>query len=160
MLKEIQKNMREQDNRITAHPIFVVYDWEKIPANPLWVDEFEYADTYDEYSAIGNTKEDLINFAKEIELSLPDKEKLKDMEADDLFNYLLEIHDSLIKNHYIEKRVFVNVFFTEASAERFIKQNKHHYSDKVHIFVNSLWRNPEMQHVRELLLNGTFINNK
>lgn len=154
MFKEIQKELKTQDNMGTENPIFIVYDVEKVPANPLYVDDFEYADTYDGYDPIGITKEDLINFAKESEIELPCKADLDEMEHGDLFTYLEGKCDTLIRNHYIEKNVYQNVFFTRKSAQEFIKQNKHHFTKEVFIYTASLWRNPEMRGIRKALLNG------
>lgn len=159
MLKEIRDNLKTQDNRVTANPIFIVYDVEKISADPKYVDTFEYADPYDGYEAIGTTKDDLIKWANKYEIELPATADLEKMEHGDLFDYLAEKCDTLVRNHYVERNRFAQCFFTEASAKRYIERNKHHLSDKVHIYVDSLNDNHEMRFIRNGLLNGDFVDN-
>lgn len=62
------------------------------------------------------------------------------------------------KVYYIRKRVFVNVFFTEVEADKFIARNHYHYTKEVHTYVNCLWRNPEMEFIREMIMSGKLDN--
>lgn len=154
LLKEIQNELNTQDNRSTSNPLFIVCDWEKLPTKEDYSSDWEYADLWDGYQAIGTTKDDLIKFAKDNEQEIPEKE----MDADELMEWLVkEKGFNLIKNYYFERRVFINAFFTEKAADKFIEENKHHFSKKVHTYVSSLWRNPEMQFIRNNLLEGNFM---
>ena len=157
MLKEIQKQLKTQDNRATANPIFIVYDWEKIPSCSDYTDNWEYVHSEDG-TTIGTTKEELIEFVKDNGMELlPNETELKDMIGDRLLELLQEQDSNFVKFYYIKKRVFINVFFTEKSADEFIKQNHYHYTKEVHTYVNCLWRNPEMQYIRDCLEKGLFI---
>lgn len=156
MLKEIEKQLKIQNNRATANPIFVVYDWEKIPSCSDYTDEWEYIDAEDGVK-IGNTKEDLLKFIKDADIEMPKDDKLNDMDGDELLNWLQEREYNIVKFYYIKKRVFRNVFFTEKSADKFMEQNKHHYTKEVHTYVHCLWRNPEMQYIRDCLKKGIFV---
>jgi len=150
--------MKTQDNRITQHPIFVVYDWEKLPADPDYVDDWEYADLEDGYDVIGTTKKDIIKYAKSYDMDLPDN--IDSMDEDQLFDFLNELTgNQWIKFYYHEVRILKNIFFTEKAAQRFIDQNDYHYK-KPHIYVHCLWRNPEMQNIQKALLEGRFIEDK
>ena len=42
MLKEIKKELETQDGRATAEPIFIVYDWERIPTDSAFSDGHIY----------------------------------------------------------------------------------------------------------------------
>jgi len=112
---------------------------------------------YDGYSPIGKTKEKLIEHAKSFDMAYPDDEDIKEMDADELFEKLNDMNGAdWMKNYCIRKRVFINAFFTEQSAKDFIERYNHHYSEP-HIYVKSLCENPEMQEVRNALMEGRFI---
>ncbi len=153
-LKEISDEMKTQDNRSTKNPIFVVYDWEKLPADPDYVDEWEYADLYDGYRVIGTTKDDLIKYAKRDDMDLPDN--VDELDADELFEKLNgDTGNQWAKIHYHEVRRFKCAFFTEKAAQQYIDSNSHNFND-LHIFVHGLGDNPEMQAVQKALLEGRF----
>ncbi|KKN65086.1 hypothetical protein LCGC14_0484740 [marine sediment metagenome] len=156
VLKEIQREMKKQDNRATADPMFIVFDWEKVPSNSDCADNWEYVDG-EGASVIGTTKEHLLNFIKGNDLPRPTDKELHDMDGDELLEWLQERKYDFYKFYYIEKREFRNVFFTEKAADKFIEQNRHHFTDKVHTYVVSLYRNPEMQYIRDRLERGLFI---
>jgi len=155
MLDEIKKRLNTQDNRITADPIFVVYDWDRIPTSSDYSDYFMFVD---DEGQIADTQEEFIDFLKENDFKLPFTDELKEMSTDRLLDWLCEEqgYEHFRKVYYIKKRTFINVFFTEESANDFIKQNHYHYSKEVHIYVNCLWRNPEMQFIRNSLKDGKF----
>ena len=161
MLKEIQKNLNTQNNRATADPIFIVYDWERIPSHNDYTDEFMFVGSE---GKIAEDKEQLITFLKDSdccgELSEKELESIKDMSDDDLIEWIKDKGVDIDKVYYIKKRVFINVFFTEKSADAFIKQNHYHYTKEVHTYVACLWRNPEMQYIRNCLKEGLFTEKK
>lgn len=162
MLKEIQKELQTQNNRATKDPIFIVYDWEKVPSNVDYTDKWVFTDSEDGHT-IGGTKEDLLVHIRDCGMDEPVSKDLKSMDAEDLLRWLNNNgYDYIDKHHYIEKEVFKGIFFTEKAANSFIAQNKHHFSSKVYTYVESLYRNPEMQYIRECLEKGSFIeqNNK
>ncbi len=157
MLKEIQEELQTQHNRSTVDPIFIVYDWDKLPTTEDYCEDWEYADTDDGYRAIGKTKDDILKYCKEYDLDLPSD--LEELSAGDFILWLKEIggYDSLMKNHYFKRRIFKGVFFTEKAANAFIERNRHHFSDEVHTYVHSLYGNPEMRFIRNNLLKETLI---
>jgi len=154
-LKKIQENLNTQDNRCTADPIFIVYDWERIPSSHYYSDEWMFVDSE---GKIAEDEEELINFLKESECcGKISEEELKDMTDTELLEWIKKKGvDDIEQVYYIKKKVFINVFFTEEAANSFIKQNYYHYTDEVHTYVNCLWRNPEMQHIRNCLEKGLF----
>ena len=155
MLKEIQENLNTQDNRATANPIFIVYDWERIPSHSDYTDKFMFVDNE---GKIAENREDLIAFLEDNDCcgKLP-KEELKEMDDNSLIEWIKENgFETIDKVYYIKKRVFINIFFTEKAANDFIKQNHYHYTKDVHTYVACLWRNPEMQYIRKCLKEGLF----
>ena len=70
-LVNIKKRLETQDGRTTAHPIFVVYDWEKVPSCSDYTGEWEYIDG-EEGTRIGNTKEELVEFIKDADMDRPE----------------------------------------------------------------------------------------
>jgi len=150
--KEIQKRLKTQDNRATADPIFIVYDWERIPTSDKYSEEFMFIHDGDK---IAETRNEFIEFLKDNDYDLPEQ-GLKEMDDDDLIEWLYKDSGSadFDKVYYLKRRVFINVFFTEKAADDFIKQNHYHYTKEVHTYVNCLWRNPEMQIIRQSLIDG------
>lgn len=57
------------------------------------------------------------------------------------------------KIYYKKVRKFISAFFTRKSAQEFIDKNAYHWN-KPHIYVESLWRNYEMQEIRNYFLGG------
>ena len=150
-LKEIKENLNKQDNRATADPIFVVYDWERIPTDSDYSDVFMFVG---DEGKIAEDREELFKWLRDTDTDKSIIEKAELMVDDyDMLKLLEEEagYDYISKIYYIKKRIFINVFFTEESANDFIKQNHYHYTKDVHIYVNCLWRNPEMQGIRNAL---------
>lgn len=168
-LIKTKEKLEKQDNRGTADPIWVVYDLEKVRTTEGYTDEWEYADFEDGYTRIGETKEALIaymhdNLDTRDGYVIPSEEDIQDMDADELLKWLQDNND-LCKDFwhkwYFKKvRKFIGVFFTEEAADNFIKANSYHYTKEVHTYVDCLWRNYEMQTIRNLLLEGRFIKNE
>lgn len=156
MLKEIKEQLNKQNNRGTADPIFVVYDLERIPTSNDYSEEFMFVDPE---GKVAEEREEFIKFLKDNGHDLPDENELKEMDDDELIEWLykdLKSYD-FRKVYYLCRKVFINVFFTEKAADIFIKNNDYHYTKEVHTYVNCLWRNPEMQYIRNCLKDGIFI---
>lgn len=151
--KTIKERLNTQNNRATADPIFVVYDWERIPTSSDYSDKFMFVD---DEGKVGDTREEFISYLKDADCKLPSEEELSDMDDDELLEWLYKEqgYETFRKVYYISKRTFINVFFTEESADLFIAQNHYHYTKEVHTYVNCLWRNPEMQFIREMIMSG------
>jgi hypothetical protein len=150
-LKEIQANLKTQDNRSTRDPIFVVYDWEKVPSCSDYTDLWEYIDT-DSPARIGKTKEEMLAWMENTGINVP--ENIDHYNVEGLFNYLIEQGYEVHKFYYIEKCKFITAFFTEKAAKDYIVANKHNLTSKVHIYAESLYCNYEMQLIRKLLMEG------
>lgn len=152
MLNEIKKELETQDNLSTADPIFVVYDWDKIPTSSDYSDKSFYCS---EDGEIGETRESVYEWLENNGSENIPKD-LKDL-SNYNFDSWIEDQEGIRKVYYKKVRRFINVFFTRKAAQEHIDQNHYHYSKEVHIYVNSLWRNPEVVFIRNGLLNGDFV---
>lgn len=150
-LKEIGNEIKTQDNMGTANPFFILFDTEKIPTKSDYSDEYMYFDSPNDCCEIEGTKKALIEYCQDYEF-LPSEFKLDEMSEWELFELVKE-HTDIEKVYFIEKDVFVTAFFTKKSAEEFLSRNHYHYR-KPHIYCASLWRNNEMQAIREALINN------
>lgn len=132
-IKEIIKNLKTQDNRITNLPIFTVQKKETIygfddsfSSDFIWVDDGEEV-----------CDEDLL-----VILNKKDEE----FEA---------IDSRYEKRYYITQWINIQPFFTEIGAQNYINCNGHNLggAENCRIYVESGWRNQEWQDVREFLLS-------
>lgn len=140
---EISENLKTQDNRITADPLFAVFQKSPIVVDEdfdhdriVWVDdEGNEADTEtaDQLNAMRSDVYGLRYREDEIELGDEDRtewRRLAIKEADQ----------------------FVTACFTEAGASAYLKRDGHNLNQPF-IFVTSLYRNEEMRQLRDWLLS-------
>ncbi|HUS51159.1 MAG TPA: hypothetical protein VMZ91_13410 [Candidatus Paceibacterota bacterium] len=146
-IQEFKKELETQDNRATENPLYVIYEYQKLPTDSNYSDEWEYADEDDGYNSIGNTYEELINYVK---TNYPDfyeeiYKKFDYAEQDDIIEDFILCSDKIPikKFYYYEVKKFVTACFTEKSAKEFIEQNRHNLT-KPFIYVETLNRNKEM----------------
>jgi len=146
-IKELKHELENQNNRATENPLYVVYEYQKLPTESSYSNEWEYADEEDGYHSIGDTYEELINYVK---VNYPDYYE----EVVNKFDYGEQdyiIEDCILNNskipikkfYYFEIKKFVTACFTEKSAEEFIENNKHNLT-KPFVYVETLNRNQEM----------------
>lgn len=130
---ETQKQLNDQDNAITADPLFIVQQ-----RNRVYGIDLEYAP-----EAAWFYTED-----SEYEEATPLEARVLD--ASD------EVPEFWEKIGYYDSWEYVQPFFTRKAAEKYIEANRHRLTDP-RVFVESLYRNPEMQAIRSALLEGRFI---
>ena len=63
-----------------------------------------------------------------------------------------EIPSHLSRVPYIRRWQHITSFFTVGGAEDFMRDHAHHYG-AMRVYVDSLYRNPEMRRVREFLMS-------
>ena len=121
-LNKIGNEIRTQDNRITADPLFCVFEKQQICGM-----DGDYSSFYEWY----NSDNDDV------------------MDADDMTED--EAEEKGYRAVYsIEIDRFVNAHFTEKAADHFIKINRHNLR-KPFTYVTSLWRCAEMIDIRNYL---------
>lgn len=151
-LKKIAEEIKTQDNMATADPIFILFDHEKVPTDSDYSDEILYCyNGSGDHCEIGTTKEEVLEFCKDNDIALPE-----DIDKYDIaFEDFIDETEGLFKIHYLKKRVYQQCFFTKKSAEQYLKSNKHHFKDPL-IWCDTLYRNYEMQAIRNALIHGEF----
>lgn len=150
-LDEIAEEIRTQDNMATADPIFILFDKKTYPTDRDYSDEYMYFDWSNDCNEIEGTKEGLIDYCGDESFMPSDSESL---DEDELFKIVKENTD--IKKVYIFKvDVFKQVFFTKKSAEEYLKKNRYHFREP-YIYCDCLYRNYEMQSVRNALIENRF----
>lgn len=133
-LKEIQHELKTQDNRCTSDPIFLVEEKERIYGLDLkWDCE---SCCYD--------------FENDCEISEEEYDKAREKEMDDPSGKYENPYERL---GFMDKRKTVQFFFTERAAQDFIDRNKHRHKGELRIYADSLYRNSEMKMIRDYILN-------
>lgn len=137
IIKNFLKEIKTQDNRGTALPIyFTIMDYKKefLPSNcgePFFFSE-EGLLSYEEYCK-ENEYIDLEDF-----LSLP------------------EIYYGTMRQQGFQR----GVFLTESDAEKHLRANRRHYSEKAHTYVCHAWRAQELEAFLNALMEFFDIRSK
>jgi len=148
-LNEIGEEIKTQDNMATENPIFILFDQIRYPAKDGYGDECVYVDQSSDAYEIENTKEALVEFYKDDSWFPETAEKLT---KEELFEEIKKHRDIELFDVYLRKE-FKQAFFTKKSAEQYLKSNRHHFKNPL-IWCDTLWRNYEMQSVRNALIKG------
>lgn len=147
-LKELGKELKTQDRKGTAKPVFyqildIDIDWN---ANRC---EFEIAQVYSDDGDCLETLEEMKNYI----LKWSDAFEVEDFE--ELENNIDEYGIDEIAQIYEDsgfnvcygtyKRELKGAFLTMKAAEEHLKNNSHHYSERAKVCVSYAWRNPEIE---------------
>ena len=149
-IQNISKNLKTQDNRITADPIFIVEQLKKdFGYDSDYATDWVWVDTNDsEYGEITDPKAiETLNKIDEIARNWGETPKAITND-DQTLKY-----DSarFQKVYYKERWEFVQPFFTEEGANNYIEVDGHNLG-KTRTYVISGYRNFEMQDIRKLLM--------
>lgn len=153
-LQELAHELNTQDVDCCADPVFWgVGDYRVSSDN-----EGEYCCLYDTQNcepifeehidSIDDLKETLINDFDVVE------EYIKDFQISDLLEYAVEELDGLeIRNYDLEHFITdqTGAFLTKRAAKKHIEGNKHHYTNKVHTYGMTAWRNPEFERLIKII---------
>lgn len=124
-LKNIAHEINTQDNRITAHPLFCVFEKERI----YGLDP-DYSDVFEWYKPEQN--------------SVLRPSELTEEKAE---------QEGYEKVYYVERDRFINAHFTEKAANEYIKINGHNLNEPF-VFVTSLSGCNEMIEIRKALADN------
>lgn len=127
-LERVCARLKDQDRRMTATPVYVVFEKEKIPTDQEYSELFDYVSTDS-----GEYEEASEDQAKEFA-------KLESAGE--------ELPDGFERVYYVVKPVFLQAFLTNEAAERFIEARRYAYKDP-YIYVDSGWRNQELRAIIE-----------
>lgn len=133
-LKTISENLKTQDNRCTADPIFVVQGRRRV-----YGFDTQYSEDIAWYDDDGCAASD---------------EEAKGLE--EAYDSTGDEPEGWIRTAYKDFWENIQPFFTEAGAKRYLEVNGHNLRrfEEVRIYVDSAWRNEEWQFVREMLMKG------
>lgn len=127
-LTALRHELEAQDNRITADPIWEVQEEETIYGiDTAYTEEFVYMDEgYEEIAA----------------------DELRLDEWGD------PTEEGIQKVGVLRKWVPVQWFFSERAAREYMERQSHHHTGRLRDYVRSLYYNPEMKAIRDLILEG------
>lgn len=138
--------MRTQDNRGTALPIYYVIRTEVEESAPM--DNCDYTKYYWNERSWDSFKEVEAEIDSQIEESYPYAEN----PAEHSYRKnkaIEEIHEYGVRKRWDER----NMFLTEQDAENHLKLNHYHYSHNAHTYVHHAWRAPQLKEFFEALFN-------
>ena len=162
-LEKIAEEIRTQDNRATADPIFILFDRQKMPTDSHYSDEYIYIDVGNDNHEIDGNRQALLDYVKDeyesmvyYPINVQKKDDLEDLSEDELLEMMQRDRQHFDKVYTKTIDIFKQAFFTSKSAHEYLESNKHHFKDPF-IYCDSLWRNYEMQAIREALMKNAFI---
>jgi len=142
-LIELATEMTTQDPRCTRGPhLFQIQTTENCAAyegqgEEVWIHPEGEGGSVDEQEEIENYKDSVVNVQK--------LEDFEEMDEDEKMVYL-----GFYKVNETTRQKYQNCFFTAKGCQEHIDSNSYHYNEPVN-YLNSGWRNPEMELVQEFL---------
>jgi hypothetical protein len=160
-LEQIAEEIRTQDNRATESPIFILFDRVKMPTDRDYSDDYIYHDADNDDCDVDGNREALLKYIKDefdtitySPIGVNRKEDLDKLSEDQLLD-IMENDRTFYKVHVKTVNEFKQAFFTNKSAQEFLEANRHRFDDPF-IYCDSMYRNYEMQAIRNALINGAF----
>lgn len=127
-LLELREQLLSQDNRITAHPVFIVQEKRRIwGLNPEYAEDIAWVDEECEVAP---------DLAKSLEAGWREKGL---------------IPDGYIRVGYKDIWEFATACLTERGAEDYIERNKHNLRDP-RVYVTSGYKNEEWMNLRAFFM--------
>lgn len=136
-IAHIRHELQTQDNACTAHPLYVVFNRRRIHGM-----DPEFGDS--NYDWIDSNSGDYVEADEHQKLVCDRYERIYGQSP-----------TGWDKRYFIEVEEFVTCAFTREAADRFVARKYHDYRH-LHVYVESLYRMPEMIAVREALIDGRF----
>lgn len=134
-LPSIGERIATQNNRITAEPLFVVFQKHRIYGlAPYYTERFIWVDTQNDFSEADDRQHRILERMEERGRDTGPWERLG----------------------YVDVDRFVTACFTEAAAQSYIDANRHNLT-KPFVFAASLYRNREMIAIRHHLMDATHV---
>jgi hypothetical protein len=127
-LRALGKLLREQDNRMTHNPIFIVQQKRRIEG-------YENASEYTWFDGENNV--------------VTDADKIE--ELDDFESMGLDL-EGYYKVGYYEYWEFVTACFTEEGCKDYLRQNRHNLGE-TRVYTASGYRNDEWETIRQFLMS-------
>lgn len=157
-LKELQEELRNQDNNCQASPRYwTIGDYEMVACPE------GYEESYEVYLPNGDYNGDLNDFLESLK-----EDELQDM-AEEAKEEFAEIGCEVSAIEWIQKYkdkdadlipvkeehiVHPNtMFLTKAEAKQHLKSNYYHYSKRAHTYAMTAWRAPKVERLLKILEN-------
>lgn len=163
-LLEMSTQLNTQDNRITAHPIWLVCYDKEYPTSEDHADHYEWADCSDEYHVIYKSNSDQVENQEMIKYFSEYKEEwiketLQDHGQDDINECIIDfdyddVPSGIEKIWLNSKQEVVKACLTEADANWFIKRKQHDYAP-LYTYVYSMCYCPQMIELRNWIKSLT-----
>lgn len=138
----IAHNLRTQDSRITANPIFIVQQKRRIGG-------FEIGYSYD-YVWVNRDSEEVDESVGKL-LDQAEEDMRESFKHPDDYDGETRPVKNYRKVYYRDEYVFVQPFLTEHGAQQYLKINSHNLREP-RIYVEGGWRNEEWEMVRGFLM--------
>lgn len=135
-LQQLGEDIRTQDNRMTSFPIFQVRDVER-----------DYG-----YDPVHAESHQIIWLDCDFNEYSPEESEAREQAYVDNGDEKPEEYADDYRRAFVDRYKVILSFFTERGAKEFIETNGHHLN-KPSIYVDSAYRNPEWQAIREFLKN-------
>lgn len=133
----------EKNEHCTADPIFVVQERKRIYGMDPDLDDIPIAWMYSDGGEIPDEDAKIAEAYWQEHLKEP-------CGVEDGTAWCNEGRDTLNRVAYLDTWEFVQPFFTQAAADRYIEENRHRMKDP-QVYVDSAYRNREWQGVRKML---------
>ena len=157
-LKAIGQNILTQDNRCTADPIFCIQGRKRIYGmDPSYVDETVWIDEEGNEIDVAKCRQEAKDLRGQLPVTEDEKaEYAKQYEKEDeLTDYEWAEKQEWTNTAYVDRWETIQMCFTEDGCNRHIKMNQHNYArpyKEIRIYVDHLYRNPEMVLIRNMLM--------
>lgn len=155
-LKELQQELKTQNNDDNASPVFWVigdYKWQS-----CWEDHAERWEIFIPDDNNSYEWEEYKNNQLKIndsELSKEILDELKEIEdADSFLDWVQEYIDSEAYLVPVRKEHIIipdTMFLTKSDAKRHIELNHYHYTSEVHTYAMTAWRSPTVKRLLNVL---------
>lgn len=151
MFSGMSKEMAAQDNACTAKPLYCVYQKELRLVPPGFGDMIQYFDD----EGHGRSEEEVRKLFEDMDET--DKQTVLATEYDNADDVPIEVMARRMdmKKHFceiVDVPVSGQVYLTKRGAQYHIDCNGYHYR-KPFVYVESAWRNPEMQKLMQFVYN-------
>lgn len=155
-LKDLQKELNEQDNDCQASPRFwTVGDYRLISCAEGFQEEYHIAAPNREcYQEINSLLKDIEEDELE-DMSEEAKEAFNEIECDDSgLDWIKEYYDEdadlipMREEHFVQQNT---MFLTKEEAKRHLEMNHYHYSKKAHTYAMTAWRAPKVERLLKVL---------
>lgn len=165
MINNLQ-SILTQDHLSTSDPLYVVYSKRPIVVNEAYdydevvymredyeLDEKEFNKLEGQYNLAFEEQYGRTSYSSETETThkFPDDpfDTGEKFDPDDWDRLCIKMVDN-----------FEQAFFIRENAENFLANQRHNLGEKSYIYVESAYRNPEWQQIRELLINKARIKSE